>query len=83
MEEKVRNLNKKLQEKMRQRVKLSAEGTKVENNVKNSSYPSNCLTADIRTADCIISTDYYSDSGVHTSSTVIRSARNSPSENEV
>ncbi|XP_060587127.1 gamma-aminobutyric acid type B receptor subunit 1-like [Ruditapes philippinarum] len=92
MEEKVRTLNKQLKEKMQERIRLttnkcnnsnlSVDHTCVQNNKKPSTY-SPSKTDVIKTPECMISPDYFSDSGVHTYSTVIRSARNSPSENEV
>ena len=92
MEERVRELNRKLQEKMRQRVKISSKDNHSNLTVEHSNSRvtsldnSSKLSAhniEIRTPDCcMISSDYYSDSGVHTGS-VIRSARNSPSENEI
>lgn len=86
MEEKVRTLNKQLQDKMRQRVQLTHNANdnnlKVANDVNVKCVPSSVVrTVEIRTPDCTISPDYYSDSGVHTSSTIVRSPRNSPSEN--
>lgn len=90
MEERVKDLNRKLQEKMRQRVKLSSKDNHsnltVEHNSRVTSLENSNLAAhniEIRTPDCcLISSDFYSDSGVHTGS-IIRSSRNSPSENEI
>lgn len=91
MEERVKDLNRKLQQKMHQRVKLSSKDNNtnltVEQNTRVTSLEnSSKLTAhtiEIRTPEnCMISSDYYSDSGVHTSS-LIRSSRNSPSENDM
>lgn len=92
MEEKVRTLNKQLKEKMQERIRLTTNKC----NNSNLSVDRTCIQSynkplsnsptkamDIRTPDCIISPDYFSDSGIHTYSTVIRSVRSSPSENEV
>lgn len=91
MEERVKELNRKLQEKMRQRVKLSSMDnhsniTADHNTRVTSPENSSKLSAhhiEIRTPEsCMISSEYYSDSGVHTGS-ITRSSRNSPSENEI
>lgn len=92
MEEKVRKLKKQLKERTDERIRLSTNRGKHSNltvevthtpytKTKSSNSPTKVVQ--IRTPECMISPDYYSDSGVHTSSTVLRSARNSPSEHEV
>ncbi|XP_045204185.2 gamma-aminobutyric acid type B receptor subunit 1-like [Mercenaria mercenaria] len=91
MEEKVRTLNRQLKEKMQERIRLTTSkgitsNLTVETNRKSSkTKPSYSPTQvlEMRTPECMISSDYYSDSGIHTCSTVIRSTKNSPSENEV
>lgn len=87
MEERVRELNRQLQEKMRQRIELSAKENKPasdSNHVLNPPCSQIKLNSkvEIRTPDentiNPISPDYYSDSGVATSSFTISSKRNSP-----
>ncbi|KAL4219318.1 Gamma-aminobutyric acid type B receptor subunit 1 [Mactra antiquata] len=83
MEERVRTLNKQLQDKMRQRVKLTnhvnENNLKVNNDIKGHIDTTPSLhPVEIRTPECMISPDYYSDSGIHTNSTIIRSPKTSP-----
>ena len=89
MEERVRELNRQLQEKMRQRIELSAKGNKSASDSNHISVPSRQNTptiqnkvnskVEIRTPDeVILNQDYYSDSGVATSSFTVSSKRNSP-----
>lgn len=93
MEEKIRILNKQLKDKMHERIRLTKSARKSSSNLsvevtrkssskrKSSSSPLRAIEG--RTAECMVSPDYYSDSGVHTSSTFVRSERNSPPEYEV
>ena len=87
MEEKVHELNRQLQEKMRQRVELSAKGNKSASDSNHIVTSRNQLKpntrVEIRTPDdFLISPEYYSDSGVATSSFTISSKRNSHSEHD-
>ena len=92
MEERVRELNRQLQDKMRQRVVLSAKGNKSASDSNHIAVPSSHNTptiqnrvhskVEIRTPeDVMINQDYYSDSGVATSSFTVSSKRNSPENN--
>ena len=98
MEQRVLELNKQLQEKMRQRVKMSKKANNsnataesnhtaastTANAVQQSSSSTSGKIIEIRTPDDVmINSDYYSDSGVHVSSLAARSTRTSPSDNEV
>ncbi|XP_052790371.1 gamma-aminobutyric acid type B receptor subunit 1-like [Mya arenaria] len=85
METRVRDLNLQLQVKMRKRVNLTTQG---HNSNSTSELPANTVNSleppSIRTPDrYAISTDCYSDSGVHTSSTIVKSPRYSPTDHAV
>ena len=88
MEQRIQDLNRKLQEKMRQRVQLTSN-CRLDPNVSVHNYKQSdsnqMLGAKMETRsryDMVHNNEECSDSGVHTS-TATRSSRTSPSENEV
>ena len=89
MEQRIQELNRQLQEKMRQRVQLTSNrrldaAVSVHNNTRIDSNQTHGAKVETRTTDfnTIQAVDECSDSGVHTS-TATRSSRTSPSENDV